>query len=195
MTSPDHQSGTDRLQEVVMQLQFGDDDIVVNVQGDEPLLPPEVINQLANNLRLTQTVAAATLCEPLHRYEDVMNPNIVKVVRDHQNHALYFSRAPMPWDRDSFDASMNASTNSMAVLPEHYAAWRHLGLYAYRVHVLKQFSTWPMSQLEKIEKLEQLRILENGHRIHIEPACKPVPGGVDTEEDLERIIELLNQRS
>lgn len=192
MTSADHQSGTDRLQEVVTTLQFENDDIVVNVQGDEPLLPPQVINQLARNLRSCQTVAAATLCEPIQQYEDLVNPNVVKVVRDHQNHALYFSRAPIPWDRDHF---LPQSSEKAAELPEGYSAWRHLGLYAYRVDVLKQFSTWPMSQLEKVEKLEQLRILENGHRIHIEPACEAVPGGVDTEADLQRTIQQLDKNS
>jgi 3-deoxy-manno-octulosonate cytidylyltransferase (CMP-KDO synthetase) len=187
MTRPEHESGTDRLQEVVAQLGLADDAIVVNVQGDEPLLPPEVIDQVARNLAGCSDASVATLSEPLHQAEDCFNPNIVKVVSDLQQRALYFSRAPIPWGRDTY-------ASSEPQLPVAALAQRHIGLYAYRVTLLHQFVTWPMAALEAFEKLEQLRVLANGHRIHVAPACVPVPGGVDTLDDLERVRRLLEQK-
>lgn len=186
MTRADHESGTDRLQEVVTQLGLADDAIVVNVQGDEPLLPPDVIDQVARNLAENPSASVATLSEPLHQAADCFNPNIVKVVSDLQQKALYFSRAPIPWGRDTY-SSVNPQ------LPVAELAQRHIGLYAYRVALLHKFVTWPMAALEAFEKLEQLRVLANGHQIHVAPACVPVPGGVDTEEDLDRVKRLLEQ--
>jgi 3-deoxy-manno-octulosonate cytidylyltransferase (CMP-KDO synthetase) len=185
MTKTTHNSGTDRLQEVARQLNLQADDIVVNVQGDEPLIPPEVINQVAKNLFNNSFSSMATLSEPIHSLEDFRNPNIVKVVKDNKGKALYFSRAPIPWPRDHFAKS------EIAMLPENFPAQRHIGIYAYRVSLLNDFVTWPQADLEKIESLEQLRVLANGHAIHVEEACMVVPGGVDTEEDLVRVRRIL----
>lgn len=185
-TRTDHESGTDRLQEVVAHLRLADDAIVVNVQGDEPLLPPEVIDQVAHNLAACPAASVATLSEPLQNAGDCFNPNIVKVVSDIQQQALYFSRAPIPWGRDTY-------SSSNPQLPAAELAQRHIGIYAYRVALLHQFVTWPVAPLEAFERLEQLRVLANGQRIHVAPACVPVPGGVDTPEDLERVQHLLEQ--
>jgi 3-deoxy-manno-octulosonate cytidylyltransferase (CMP-KDO synthetase) len=185
MTSPAHNSGTDRLQEVVQQLTLSATDIVVNVQGDEPLIPPQVINQVANNLANNSFASVATLCEPIHSLIDFRNPNIVKVVADKQGRALYFSRAPIPWPRDHF-----AKTDATDLHPA-FIAKRHIGIYAYRVDLLNRFITWPQADLEKIESLEQLRVLANGEIIHVADACMPVPGGIDTEEDLQQVRKLL----
>lgn len=185
MTSAAHSSGTDRLQEVAAQLGLAPDDIVVNVQGDEPLIPPAVINQVANNLAENTYASVATLSEPIHTLDDFRNPNIVKAVADQQGKALYFSRAPIPWPRDHFAQS------GVNVLPIEFPAQRHIGIYAYRVALLNRFITWPQATLEKIESLEQLRVLANGEAIHIAEACAQVPGGVDTEADLLRVKALL----
>jgi 3-deoxy-manno-octulosonate cytidylyltransferase (CMP-KDO synthetase) len=185
MTSAAHNSGTDRLQEVVTQLGLGEADIVVNVQGDEPLIPPAVINQVAANLAINTSASVATLSEPIHSLDDFRNPNIVKVVADKTGKALYFSRAPIPWPRDHF---AKAEANS---LPDNFPAQRHIGIYAYRVALLNRFITWPQAQLEQIESLEQLRVLANGEVIHIAEACAAVPGGVDTEVDLLRVKAIL----
>ncbi|WP_439509408.1 3-deoxy-manno-octulosonate cytidylyltransferase [Marinimicrobium koreense] len=184
MTSPDHQSGTDRLQEVVSQLGLPDDAIVVNVQGDEPLIPPAVINQVAQNLAGDSSASVATLCEPIESVEDFCNPNIVKVVMDAHGRALYFSRAPIPYPRDAFAGEGRA-------LPEDFVARRHIGIYAYRVGLLHRFVTWDQAPLERFESLEQLRVLWQGESIHVAEACRPVPGGVDTELDLDRVRRLL----
>jgi 3-deoxy-manno-octulosonate cytidylyltransferase (CMP-KDO synthetase) len=187
MTSPDHTSGTDRLQEVATFLGLGDEDIVVNVQGDEPLIPQVVIDQVALNLIKTPQASVATLCEPIHSLVDFKNPNIVKVVADQSGNALYFSRAPIPWPRDYF------AVPDVTELPDGFSAKRHIGIYAYRAALLNRFVTWPQAYLEKTESLEQLRVLANGEMIHIEDAKAVVPGGVDTEEDLQRIRQLLEQ--
>lgn len=185
MTSPDHNSGTDRLQEVVAALGLDEQAIVVNVQGDEPLIPPEVINQVAKNLANNIDASVATLSEPIHSLADFRNPNIVKAVADVTGRALYFSRAPVPYPRDHF------AQESVNILPENFPAQRHIGIYAYRVALLNRFVTWPQADLERIESLEQLRVLANGENIHIALACAEVPGGIDTQEDLDRIKALL----
>ena len=185
MTSAAHNSGTDRLQEVAQILGLLPSDILVNVQGDEPLIPPAVINQVANNLAANDYASVATLSEPIHSLEDFRNPNIVKVVADQQGRALYFSRAPIPWPRDHFALA------DVQQLPVDFPAQRHIGIYAYRVALLDRFVTWPQAALEKIESLEQLRVLANGEAIHIAEACAQVPGGVDTEADLQRVKALL----
>lgn len=185
MTSAAHNSGTDRLHEVAQQLQLNDDDIVVNVQGDEPLIPPAVINQVAANLAAMADASVATLSEPIHSLADFRNPNIVKVVADKMGRALYFSRAPIPWPRDYF------ADPSATELPADFPCQRHIGIYAYRVDLLNRFVTWPQAPLEKIESLEQLRVMWQGAVIHVAEACALVPGGVDTEEDLQRVKTLL----
>lgn len=184
MTDPHHPSGTDRLEEVARLCNFADDDIVVNVQGDEPLIPPEVIRQVALNLAANPEAAVATLCEPIHNAGDFDNPNIVKVVANLQGLALYFSRASIPWPRDHRLAKASG-------LPDNLHAQRHLGIYAYRVSELRAFVGWPVAPLEQLECLEQLRFLWHGKNIHVAPACAAVPGGVDTEDDLNRVIQYL----
>jgi 3-deoxy-manno-octulosonate cytidylyltransferase (CMP-KDO synthetase) len=181
MTSPEHPSGTDRLSEVAHIRGWNRDDIVVNVQGDEPLLPAQLVQQVAALLERQPDCAMATLCEPINTVEELTRSSIVKVVTTSQNEALYFSRAPVPWDRDAF-------ANGITTVPAQ--AMRHLGLYAYRVALLQDFVSWPMGQLEQLESLEQLRVLENGRRIAIATAEVSLPAGVDTPEDLERLRAL-----
>jgi len=186
MTSSEHPSGTDRLQEVVHTLGFYADDIVVNVQGDEPLIPPRIINQVAHNLMALPMAGIATLSEPIETVEALTNPNVVKVVTDHKGMALYFSRAPIPWPRDSF-----MDEAGRACMPQGFPWQRHIGLYAYRVKLLNDFVRWPPAALEQTECLEQLRALWNGVGIHVDAADETPPAGVDTPEDLERIRQLL----
>lgn len=178
MTRDEHASGTDRLQEIAEKLGLSDDDIIVNVQGDEPLMPPAVIEQVASNLIERPDCVMATLCEAITKAEDVFNPNVVKTVMTEAGNALYFSRAPIPFQRDDM-----AQTGDI----EAGRWWRHIGIYAYRVSLLHQFVRWPAGKLEKLESLEQLRVMEKGLRIHLDEACEAVPGGVDTPADLERI--------
>ncbi len=184
MTSSHHPSGTDRLAEVAELCGFNDDDLLVNVQGDEPLMPASVIDQVAANLARHQACGVATLCEPIQSYSDFTDPNIVKVVADEHGRALYFSRAPIPWPRDA----MSAGQQNMQHKP-----MRHIGLYAYRVGSLHAFTKLPVAALEAVEALEQLRFLAHGVGIHVETACAEVPGGVDTEADLQRVCALLMQ--
>lgn len=188
MTSADHQSGTDRLQEVASQYGFSDEHIIVNVQGDEPLIPPAVIDQVAENLASCQAAGVATLSEPIENDADFSNPNIVKVVTDNQGMALYFSRAPVPWPRDHTENRVKAMASVIVPM-------RHIGIYAYRVATLNHFITWPVAPIEALECLEQLRFMWNSIRIHVAEAMAPVPGGVDTDEDLQRVIDLLGKES
>ncbi|WP_317929182.1 3-deoxy-manno-octulosonate cytidylyltransferase [Halioxenophilus sp. WMMB6] len=180
LTDSGHPSGTDRLQQAASLLGLGEEEILVNVQGDEPLIPPSVINQVAANLSLHQAASAATLCEDIESMADFENPNIVKVVSDSQSMALYFSRAPIPWPRDAF-------AQKPRQMPEGHPCHRHIGIYAYRVGLLNQFVRWQAAPLEGVESLEQLRILHHGAKIHVAVACDLVPGGVDTEEDLAKV--------
>lgn len=180
LTRGDHPSGTDRLQEVAHQMGWPDEDIVVNVQGDEPLIPPSVIDQVARNLDEVSAAGIATLAEPILEAAQLFNPNVVKVVRDHLGLALYFSRAPMPWARDDF-------ARTRETLPAVPQFFRHLGIYAYRVKFLHAYVNWPACALEQLESLEQLRALYNGVRIHVDVAECELPPGVDTPEDLERV--------
>jgi len=184
LTSPLHPSGTDRLQEVAAQKGWADDVIVVNVQGDEPLIPPAVINQVAANLGTSVGAGMATLAEPLQDAAQFFNPNIVKLVRDVHGHALYFSRAPIPWARDIF-------VQDKSHLPVSDLYLRHLGIYAYRVGFLHAYVGWPPAEIELLESLEQLRALYNGVKIHVDVAAVELPPGVDTQEDLERVRALL----
>jgi len=184
MTLASHESGTDRLQEVVSHLQLGADEIVVNVQGDEPLIPKAAIAQVAANLAANAGASIATLGEAIDDIEVVFNPNAVKAVADIQGYALYFSRAPMPWCRDEW-------AGEDVKLPSSAPFLRHIGIYAYRVGFLHQFVSWPMGTLERFEKLEQLRAMENGVRIHIAEACVAIPGGVDTEADLQLVRDIV----
>ena len=187
MTSPDHPSGTDRLQEVALRQRWQDDHIVVNVQGDEPLLPPALIDQVAANLGQRPEAGIATLSEPVTGLAELRNPNAVKVVTDVHGMALYFSRATIPWPREAFATEPTA-------MPE--GAWqRHIGIYAYRSGFLHRYVNWDPAPLETQEQLEQLRALFQGERIHVATACEPVPAGVDTPEDLAAVRSLLAQES
>ena len=187
LTRPDHPSGTDRLQEVVTKLRLPDDACVVNVQGDEPMLPPALIDQVAANLQKADQASMATLAEPLTDVDSLFNPNVVKVVTDRDGYALYFSRAPIPWSRDQF------AEGRPRELPAGVAFSRHIGLYAYRVRFLHDYVSWSISPLEAVESLEQLRALWYGRRIHVAEACEPPPAGVDTPEDLNRVRALLER--
>ncbi|MDB6062815.1 MAG: 3-deoxy-D-manno-octulosonate cytidylyltransferase [Verrucomicrobiaceae bacterium] len=190
MTRATHESGTDRLQEVAALLAFDDAQIIVNVQGDEPLIPPAVINQVARNLAASDRAGIATLAKRIRRRDEIFNPNIVKVVVDNMMHALYFSRAPIPWDRELFDRDIQTQSNSDdAGVDGEWA--RHIGIYAYRAEFLHAFVQWPVGRLERLEKLEQLRALENGVAIHVDESLEEIPPGVDTAEDLEHVREWL----
>lgn len=178
MTSPDHSSGTERLAEVCSILKFSPEEIIVNVQGDEPLIPPALINQTADVLA-SSDAPMATLAVPISDPEEIFNPNAVKVVFDEQGNALYFSRAPVPYDRDSFAKEQCLGS---------FRHYRHLGIYAYRAGFLQQFVSWNPSALENCEKLEQLRVLDHGRRIQVAVASEIPPAGVDTQEDLEKVI-------
>lgn len=181
LTRQDHQSGTDRLQEAASLMGMGNEDIVVNVQGDEPLIPPRVINQVAANLASDSQASVATLCEQIVDVATFRDPNVVKVVRNARKRALYFSRAPIPWPRDDFCRDAVATDFQLR------SVYRHIGIYAYRVKLLHDFVRWPLAPLENIEKLEQLRVLWQGEGIHVDEASVAVPGGVDTAEDLEYV--------
>ena len=183
MTSSEHASGTDRLAEVAAIKGWSAHDIVVNMQGDEPLVPPLLLEQVKALLVQDTDSVMATLCEPIEDYDTFMRPSVVKVVSQTSNslqRALYFSRAAIPCDRD-----VVLATDSNKQPPKN--AFRHLGLYAYRVSLLQKFVHWPQTPLEILESLEQLRVLENGGHIAIAKAACPLPAGVDTQEDLDRL--------
>ncbi|PIE47080.1 MAG: 3-deoxy-manno-octulosonate cytidylyltransferase [Gammaproteobacteria bacterium] len=187
MTSKDHASGTDRLSEVVCKKGWGNEDVVINMQGDEPLVPANLLEQTKDLLFADTGAVMATLCEPIISHNEFVRPSVVKVVFDNNKRALYFSRAPIPCDRDHAMAlnSRNNITDDSLTTPAN--AYRHLGLYAYRVKLLKEFVAWKQGTLEQLECLEQLRVLENGHAISIDVAKVNLPAGVDTQEDLDRL--------
>ena len=174
MTRPEHNSGTERLAEVVSLLKLSDDTVVVNVQGDEPFIPPAIIRQVADNLAAQQKAQMATLAVPLSDANDITNPNIVKVVSDKDGYAMYFSRSVIPFDRDG---------HFQQQLAQHYR--RHIGIYAYRAGFIQRYINWPASTLEQIESLEQLRVLWQGEAIHVDTAIEAPAVGVDTPADLE----------
>lgn len=184
MTRDDHENGTERLAEVAEKMGWVGDEIIVNVQGDEPLLPVAIIHQAVRALAQDQEADMATMACPIRSAEDFFNPNVVKLVTDANNRALYFSRAPIPWDRDKFAVEK-------ANLNDEMPAFRHIGLYVYRARLLTQYSQMPMSPLEKWEKLEQLRLLHQGVGITVAYATNMPPHGVDTPEDLEKLHTLL----
>jgi len=183
MTSPYHQSGTERIAEVARLRGWQDDDIIVNLQGDEPLIPPEYIQHVAYALARQSQANIATLATQITDTAEIFNPNAVKVVTDKNGYALYFSRAPIPWDREQF-------TNRATLTPA-IPYLRHIGLYAYTAYFLQQYCLWQTSPLETIECLEQLRILWHGEAILVETVAKTPPAGVDTEEDLQRVRQIL----
>ena len=183
MTSPDHPTGTDRLAEVAMQRGWPDQDIVVNVQGDEPRMPPALVRQVALGLEAHPAAGIATACTRIREAAEVFDPNAVKVVRDAQGYALYFSRAPIPWHREAF----KVSPEQLRELPEESAWFRHIGLYAYRVAVLRRYPQLTPAPTELAESLEQLRALWHGIRIYVAETAAAPPPGVDTESDLARL--------
>ena len=176
-TRADHPSGTDRLQEVAEQQGWSEQVAVVNVQGDEPLIPAIVINQVANVLLSNARADIATLCEAISDEQQFRDPNAVKVVCNEAGEALYFSRAPIAWPRDG-------------ILDKCWG-YRHIGIYAYRAGFLHRYVSWPPCVLEQTEKLEQLRALYKGSVIQVKEACMPIPAGVDTQHDLEMVREHL----
>lgn len=186
MTDPNHQSGTERIAEVAEVLGWHEDDIVVNLQGDEPLIPPEYIRDVAEALAGQSQAGIATLAAQIIESDEVFNPNAVKVVLDKNGYALYFSRAPIPWDRASF--------------PDHHASesaklpyLRHIGMYAYTAGFLRRYCSWEASPLEGVESLEQLRILWHGEKVLVKIVERTPEAGVDTEEDLWRVALRLGQ--
>ena len=181
LTHADHPSGTDRLSEVARIKGWASEDIVVNVQGDEPLLPAQLVQQVAQLLQSQPESSMSTLCEPIHSLEEFKRDSIVKVVMSKYHQALYFSRATIPYDRDGAQQEVQSL---------HPQAYRHLGLYAYRVNLLQEYVSWDMGVLEQLESLEQLRVLENGHRIAVAVAEANLPPGVDTQADLDRLNEM-----
>ncbi|HEY0749197.1 MAG TPA: 3-deoxy-manno-octulosonate cytidylyltransferase [Steroidobacteraceae bacterium] len=183
MTSPQHPSGTDRIAEISRAKQLADDDVVVNLQGDEPAMPAEVIAKVAGALLDDASSDIATAIAPIESLREFLDPNCVKALRAEDGRALYFSRAPVPWPRDSIAADQPAA---------FAGAWRHIGLYAYRVRSLLQFAAWPPTPLESTEKLEQLRALEHGMRIHLVRLAQSPPAGVDTPADLDRVRAALH---
>jgi 3-deoxy-manno-octulosonate cytidylyltransferase (CMP-KDO synthetase) len=200
MTSPDHQSGTERLVEVVEKLGWADDTLVVNVQGDEPLIDPALIREAARQLVLHGDAVMATLAHPIHDHDDFMNPNVVKVVADEAGYAIYFSRAPIPWPRDAFAAydstwalahSGSESFRARQPMPHELGALRHIGLYAYRAGFLRTYAGLAASPLERHEMLEQLRVLWHGYRISLGTTASAPAAGVDTPDDLARVRALL----
>ncbi|AWL11642.1 3-deoxy-manno-octulosonate cytidylyltransferase [Saliniradius amylolyticus] len=180
MTASYHESGTERLAEVVDKLKLGSEDILVNVQGDEPFIPPANIQQVAENLYQHRDAEMATLAVPLNQVEEVFNPNVVKVVTDKLGYALYFSRATIPYDRARF-----MDEDTIDEVGDYYL--RHIGIYAYRAGFIQQYVNMSPSGIEQIESLEQLRVLWHGEKIHVDIAREAPPVGVDTPEDLVRL--------
>ncbi|MBI5782235.1 MAG: 3-deoxy-manno-octulosonate cytidylyltransferase [Gammaproteobacteria bacterium] len=184
MTSAEHRSGTDRLAEVIEKLGIGAEEIVVNLQGDEPLMPPELIREVAEKLASDKEAQVATACHAIHDRETLINPNVVKVVCDAKGHALYFSRAAIPWPREIMAGKGGSAINAM----------RHIGLYAYRAGFVRRYASWPPCPPEEAEQLEQLRVLWHGERIVVHEARALPEAGVDIPEDLERVRKIFLNR-
>ncbi len=190
MTAETHNSGTERLAEVINKTGMAADEIIVNVQGDEPLIPPAIIRQVAENLA-NNPVQMATLAVKIEDAEELFNPNVVKVLTDQNGFVLYFSRAVIPWDRDQFAALKKGELQAKDLDLAKTNYLRHIGLYAYRAGFIQQYVEWQPTALEQIESLEQLRVLWYGEKIHLQLA-KEVPAvGVDTFEDLEKVRQIL----
>jgi len=184
MTSAAHRSGTDRLAEVIEQLAISAGEIVVNLQGDEPLMPPELIREVAGKLAKHNDAMVATACHAIHDREALTNPNVVKVVCDAKGYALYFSRAAIPWPRDIMAGKGGGAIQSM----------RHIGLYAYRAGFVRRYASWPPCPPEEAEQLEQLRVLWHGERIVVHETRQMPAAGVDTPEDLERVRKYFSNK-
>ncbi|OGI51820.1 MAG: 3-deoxy-manno-octulosonate cytidylyltransferase [Candidatus Muproteobacteria bacterium RIFCSPHIGHO2_02_FULL_60_13] len=184
MTSAAHRSGTDRLAEVIEKLAIGPEEIVVNLQGDEPLMPPELMREVAEKLSSHKDAQVATACHAIHDRETLANPNVVKVVCDAKGYALYFSRAAIPWPREVMAGKGGGAIQAL----------RHIGLYAYRAGFVRRYASWTPCPPEEAEQLEQLRVLWHGERIVVHEARVMPEAGVDTPEDLERVREIFLNR-
>ena len=193
MTLAEHPSGTDRIAQVAMERGWSDDTIVVNVQGDEPAIAPQLIESVAQALNDDTSCVMATAAHPLHAMADFLNPNMVKVVLDEQQRALYFSRAPIPYPRDWMKAQGEVNPAAKPSLPDDLPVLRHMGIYAYRVGFLKRYGQLPMSRLEQIESLEQLRVLANGEHISVFISDVAAAPGVDTPEDVAVVEQYLRE--
>jgi len=189
----EHASGTDRIAEAAAIAGLPDDALVVNVQGDEPQMPPAIIGRVASQLASRPAASIATACHPIHAVGDFLNPNVVKAVLDAEGFAMTFSRAPVPWPRDSIDAIR--AMPGEAPLPSGFTALRHLGIYAYRVAFLARYATLAPAPIEQWEALEQLRAMWHGHRIAVAVIDAAPPAGVDTPADLERVRAAYAARS
>jgi 3-deoxy-manno-octulosonate cytidylyltransferase (CMP-KDO synthetase) len=187
MTSLEHCSGTDRIAEVVAQKGWRDNEIIVNLQGDEPLMEPGLIRQVAQGLDQAIDAKITTVCAPIHTTAELFDPHVVKVIIDKAGYAMMFSRAPVPWDRDAFAVT----TEELPDKSEHY---RHIGLYAYRAGFLAHYAQMEPCHLEKTESLEQLRAMWHGIKIHVSVSDHLPPPGVDTQKDLEQVEALLRAR-
>ena len=183
MTREDHVSGTDRIAEVVQQMGWEDETIVVNVQGDEPLIDPKLIQEVAQNLAQHPEAAIATACHPIHDTASMLNPNIVKIVMDIGGHAFYFTRAPTPYARDVFQANQE--------IPADMPVYRHIGIYAYRAAFLKAYAGLAPAAIEHFEALEQLRALWHGYKVSVAITQYAPAAGVDTDEDLAQVRAIL----
>lgn len=198
MTREDHASGTDRLAEVAVRLGFDPAAIVVNVQGDEPLIEPGLIHDVAELLSRAPGASVATACHPIRSAKDFFNPNAVKVVLDARGEAMYFSRAPMPYARDAFSRLRDGSSNlnvARARLPAGLPCYRHIGIYAYRASFLAEYTALASSPLEHFEALEQLRVLWHGYRIAVAVRADAPEPGVDTPEDLARVCRVFRRHA
>nr|VFK77786.1 MAG: 3-deoxy-manno-octulosonate cytidylyltransferase (CMP-KDO synthetase) [Candidatus Kentron sp. SD] len=185
MTSKDHASGTERITEVIEILEKPDHQIIVNLQGDEPLLPPQLARQVAADLANHADTPVTTLCERISDADTLFDPSVVKVITGDGGYALYFSRLPIPYDRDHFTSQPNF------LMPPNTLYYRHIGIYAYRASFLRHYVTRPPCALEKAESLEQLRVLHYGEKIHVSEAEVSPGCGVDTPADLKRAREIL----
>lgn len=183
MTSAEHQNGTERVAEAALAMDYSPEEIVVNVQGDQPFILPQAIRQVAEDLDKHDNVKVNSICERITDGKDLFDPSIIKVVLNWRNYAMYFSRAPIPWDIDSFKEAKKVAATEF-----HY---RHVGLYGFRVSFLQEYIEWSASPLEKMESLEQLRILWNGVRMHMVITKDRIPPEVNTPEDLKKVDQYL----
>ena len=190
MTSDEHQSGTERLSEAVDALEYDPDEIVIGLQADQPLIPIQIIRQLAEAMAEHDNVKIASVCDLITNTEDLFNPHIVKVVLTRRHYAMYFSRAPIPWVHGEFEKKNH---NGIQLCDHHH--YRHIGIYGYRVSFLADYMEWAASPLESIESLEQLRILWNGFRMHMCIANKKMHLGVDTPDQLDVVRQIMQQAS
>jgi len=193
LTSESHQSGTERIAEVVEKLKLDDETVIVNVQGDEPLMEPGIVKSVAENLTTHMQASIATVATPIKLPDEFHNPDVVKVVLDHNDYALYFSRAPIPWPRDQYQGKGNKDFKDQDLTQLGVTLYRHIGIYAYTARFVKAYVKLPQSSLEKTESLEQLRALSNGYRISVMVTQKFSGPGVDSKDDYEKVKEIIER--